>query len=71
MAVRIEVEKSGSNVVLRGPEHPLLAERASAIGGRTKGRDWAFPIAKEALSANVRVIDGHPGNQAAKGFALR
>ena len=47
MAVRIEVEKSGTNVVLRGPEHPLLAARAPALGGRAKGRDWTFPVAKE------------------------
>ncbi len=63
MAVRIEVEKSGSNVVLRGPDHPLLAERASAIGGRTKGREWAFPSAKEdQVRKLARELWGTDGN---------
>ena len=48
MSVRIEVEKSGNNVVLRAPEHPQLAEKASALGGKVKGGAWTFSGAKES-----------------------
>jgi hypothetical protein len=47
MATRIEVEKSGTNVVLRAPEHPLLVERAASLGGRSSKSGWTFGANKE------------------------
>lgn len=67
MALRIDVEKSGNSVVLRAPEHPQLAERAAALGGKPKGRDWSFPVAKESqVRALARELWGSDGSDKAR-----
>lgn len=62
MAVRIEVEKSGNNVALRAPEHPLLAQRAAALGGKSKGGAWTFSGSQEnAVRALAKELWGTDG----------
>src|SRR5438105_15379515 len=48
MPSRIHIEKSGDKVTLHAPEHPLLAERATELGGHPHGKAWQFPGRDEA-----------------------